>query len=260
MNHSSGSAFSTERIVLRSAAAAEIELFIEFPDGSDQRPAVLLVHGHQFPDPPGGARYAEDGHLHRMVARGYVAAAVSQPGYGASQGPPDYCGPRTQAAIRVALAHLRGLANVDGDRMALYGLSRGATASAMVLVEEPTLAAAVLVSGMYDLGETFPTGLPILDENILQESGLSEKSLNVRSVLRHTDRIVTPILLVHGAQDDRAPIALARKFAKRLREAGVPAREAIFGEQGHGLPWSDIDREAVPFLADVFSGPTLANS
>lgn len=43
----------------------------------------------------GGESYVKVGRLGMMAARGYVAAAVSQPGYGNSDGPPDFCGPFT---------------------------------------------------------------------------------------------------------------------------------------------------------------------
>ena len=75
---------------------------------------------------PGGRLYVMRRHLDRMVARGYVAAAVSQPGYGASDGPPDFCGPFTHKAVLAALAFLRTKSFVKADKIALFGYSRGA--------------------------------------------------------------------------------------------------------------------------------------
>ena len=82
----------------------------------------------------------ETGSLERIAVRvGVVAASVSQPGYGGSDGPPDWCGPATQRAIRIVLACLRRRADVDPGRLVLFGVSRGAIASSMVAAEEPEL-------------------------------------------------------------------------------------------------------------------------
>ena len=69
----------------------------------------------------------------RMASRGYVAAAVSQPGYGQSDGPPDFCGPYTQAAVMKAIDFLRQMPVVQPQHVALYGYSRGAIVASMVV-------------------------------------------------------------------------------------------------------------------------------
>ena len=250
----SGAAFSAERVLLPSLTRAEgtVELFVQMPADAGPRPTILMVHGHQFGARPGGASYVRSGVLERMASRGYVAAAVSQPGYGTSDGPPDYCGPHTQAAIRAALRYLESLPTVDGDRVALYGFSRGAIASAMVAVEEPALAAVALVAGTYDLGRAFPTGRPGLDENILREAGRGEAVESARSALRHADRVVTPMLFVHGALDDRAPVGQVREFAAVLRGNGVPVRVVIYDDEGHSVSREKVGQALLPFLAEMF--------
>jgi len=70
-------------------------------------PAILFIHGYQDPPRPGASVYARAGRLGQMAKRGYVAAALSQPGYGNSGGPPDFCRPFTQQAALVALDFLR---------------------------------------------------------------------------------------------------------------------------------------------------------
>lgn len=261
MTQSNESPSGPEQVLLPTAAggAGVVELFVEYPDEPGPKPAVLMVHGHQIGDRLGGAALVQSGQLRRQAGLGYIAAAVSQPGYGASEGPPDFCGPRTQAAIRMALDHLRSLESVDDGRIALYGVSRGANASAMVAVEEPDLAAIVLVGGMYDLKATFPTGLPELDENILKESGLSEEAATVRSALRHAHRIRMPVLFVHGALDDRSTVEQVSEFAAILRNNGVFVREAIYADKDHFVGRENIDRAMEPFLARVLGEPPQVN-
>ena len=76
---------------------------------SDRRNgAILFVHGNQGGLLLGGQEAVEDGSLVRFSSRlGITAAAVSQPGFGTSDGPADFCGPSTQKAIVAALDFLK---------------------------------------------------------------------------------------------------------------------------------------------------------
>ena len=93
-----------DSITLRpqSGDPEKVELCLSTPNGGGRWPAILFVHGHQIEERSGARIFADVGRLARMADRGFVAAAVSMPGYGETTGPPDYCGPRTQAAIESA--------------------------------------------------------------------------------------------------------------------------------------------------------------
>ena len=98
-----------------------VELFWAKPEGNGPFPAIPFIHGYQDPPRPGGSVFARAGRLGLMAKRGYVAAALSQPGYGNSGGPPDFCGPFTQQAARVALDFLRRQTFVKPGKVALFG-------------------------------------------------------------------------------------------------------------------------------------------
>src|SRR5262249_60935412 len=124
-----------------------IELFWSRPAGDGRYPAVLLIHGHQERLRNGGEAFVNTGRLGVMATRGYVAAALSQPGYGKSDGPPDYCGPFTQDAVVAAVEFLRRQPFIDPKRIALYGYRRGAIGSSMVATKDTQLAAGGLGGG-----------------------------------------------------------------------------------------------------------------
>jgi dipeptidyl aminopeptidase/acylaminoacyl peptidase len=228
-----------------------IELFWTTPVGAGPWPAVLFIHGHQERFRDGGAAYVKNGRLGRLASRGYVAAAVSQPGYGHSDGPADFCGPSTQAAVREALAFLRAQPFVPPHKVALYGYSRGAIVAAMVATQDPQLAAVVLGAGAYDLFRWYPTPLRGIDANIEHEAGTSVEAFRARSAIVHVDTITAPILILHGAQDERVPVRQAEAFAETLHAKGIAVTVKIFPQAQHRIPIEAQDREIDPFLEAI---------
>jgi dipeptidyl aminopeptidase/acylaminoacyl peptidase len=211
---------------------------------------VLFIHGHQEPFRDGGEAYVKNGRLGRMASRGYVAAAVSQPGYGRSDGPPDFCGPYTQAAMSRALEFLRTQPFVQPHKVALYGYSRGAIVASMVATKDPQLAAVVLGAGAYNFFQWYPTPVRGIDAHIEQEMGTSAAAFRARSAIFHVDTITAPILVLHGAQDERVPVRQAEAFAETLQAKRVPVTVKICPHAKHRIPIDAQDREIDPFLEE----------
>src|SRR5262249_39684873 len=119
------------------------------PAGDGPFPGVLMIPGYQ--------RTARDliplGV--RLSREGFAGIAVTQPGFGRSQGPPDYVGPKTLAVLRVAYRSLQRQRNVDPNRMAIYGYSRGAMAASLLAVELDDVKAAVFGAGIYDFQRAY---------------------------------------------------------------------------------------------------------
>ncbi len=85
----------------------KVEAFLEKPAGSGPWPTVVLLHGYQAAPSAGGKDFVTWGVLDKFAKRGYLAVAVSEPGYGNSSGPADFCGPFTQHAVLGVIAKLR---------------------------------------------------------------------------------------------------------------------------------------------------------
>lgn len=231
-----------------------VELYWAAPAGEGPWPAILYVHGHQFPKRPGAWRYVERGLLARTVADGFVAAGVSQPGYGASDGPPDFCGPASQQAVHAALARLRGLSVVDPERIVVYGYSRGSTVAAMVAAQDDSLAGVILGAGSYDLAAAYAW----LDEsdrtqagikrNIDHETGSTPAAFEARSALHADPPIRVPTLILHGEDDRNIPVAQALALEDRLRAAGTPVELHVFSGVAHGIPREKLEGLVRGFL------------
>ncbi|PYM95986.1 MAG: hypothetical protein DME04_03165 [Candidatus Rokuibacteriota bacterium] len=225
-----------------------VEVFWTRPAGDGPYPALLLIHGHQEQLRNGGEAYVATGRLGVIAARGFVAAALSQPGYGNSDGPQDYCGPFTQEAALVALDFLRKQSFVDPKKVALYGYSRGAIVASMVATQDPQLAAVVLGAGAYDFFSWYPTPLPGIDTNIRLEAGASAEAFRARSAIYQADKIKAPVLLLHGEQDERIPVRQAEAFAEKLKANGIVVTLKIFAGARHGIPIDEQYREIYAFL------------
>jgi dipeptidyl aminopeptidase/acylaminoacyl peptidase len=237
-----------ERMVLhpQSRDPADVELFISRPTGGSARPAILFVHGHQSPPRPGGRVFTrldrrpalatiDEGRLERMRERGYLAAAVSLPGYGTTSGPPDFWGPRSQAALRAALDYLLALPDIDREKVAVYGVSGGAATASMVATSDARITALILVAGVYDLGMEYPSGDPGLDAYI--ERGTTPEAFATRAALRYAERICSRTLILHGERDVRGrQVDQARLLADRLRTNGTPVRLRIYENTPHSIP------------------------
>jgi dipeptidyl aminopeptidase/acylaminoacyl peptidase len=226
----------------------KVEVFWTKPAEPGPWPAILFIHGHQEQLRNGGETFVRTGRLGSMASRGYVAAALSQPGYGHSDGPPDFCGPFTPAAVGAAIEFLRQQPFVQSQKVALYGYSRGAIVASMVATQDPQLAAVILGAGAYDFFRWYPPPLHGIDANIEREAGTSAEAFRARSALYHADKITAPVLLLHGAQDERVPVQQTEAFAEKLQAQGVPVKVKIFPDTKHGIPIEEQYREIYPFL------------
>ena len=56
-----------------------------------------------------------------------------------------------------------------------------------------------------------------------------------RSPISHVARLKNPILLTHGENDNRVPVAESRQFAEKAKALGKPVTYVEFAGQGHGL-------------------------
>ncbi len=240
-----------------SDAGRQVEFFWTAPRGEGPWPAILYVHGHQIGERPGARIYLNPPLLEQTAEEGFFAAAVSQPGYGRSDGPPDFCGPVSQSAVRRVLQALRENPRVDRNRIVLYGYSRGAIVASMVATQEPTLAGVILGGGVYDMQQAYqqmpeaPEGEESIRGNIRNETGATDEAFRQRSVLLSDVPISVPTLILHGEDDPVSPVGQARRLAEQLREWGTPVELAIFPGIAHGIPRPDRKPFVDQFLRRV---------
>jgi dipeptidyl aminopeptidase/acylaminoacyl peptidase len=157
--------------------------------------------------------------------------------------------------VAAVIAKLRADHEIDGRRLVLEGISRGALVAGLVAAHDSSIGGIVLISGLYDLPEFVSHARSIaargVVESITAETGGDINALRARSLLYAAQDIRAAALILNGAKDDRTDPAQARRLAAVISQHGGRARAIIYGEYGHQIPPEVRAKEIDPFIADV---------
>ncbi len=231
-----------------TVAGRAVELVRVPADGDGPRPGVLLVHG-------AGSHARLLLHLaNRMAQRGWNVMLVSQPGYGLSQGPADFAGPATLRALGVALDSLEAMPGTDRERLAAWGVSRGATAVLLLAAQRPDIGSVVSESATYDLWATYRQASADDRRTLVAEAGRDSAAWRARSPLVAADKLAATVLVLHGAKDEVAPVEASRAMAMALTAHGGHVERGEAASGSHRLNPRDGSRLALEFLARRLAG------
>lgn len=187
--------------------------------------------------------FFDNGSLDRYAQKGFIAIAVSQPGYGNYDGPADFCGPLSQAAVRSIMSIFKERTDVNSHEIFLYGISRGALVASMIATQDCSLGGVILDSEFYNLRtvidqktlSNIAKETQGMIENIDKEANLTEESMHLRSSVDYISQIKCPVLMFHGFNDNRAPVKQAIDFYENLSKAGTSAQLHL-SPCGHHTP------------------------
>ncbi len=261
---SKASAIHHELIPRVDQENGKVEIYFAEPTAVTKKmSAVVYIHGVQRNERPGAVNLANGGVLDLTAKMGYLAVAMSMPGYGGSWGEADFCGKGSQMALRSVLAYLRRRADVDPQRIAVSGISCGAIVGAMV-ADKDDVALMVLVSGVYDFQDMYkkwhspdwplePQVMNYIDTVVAKDGG-SESASKFRSALPNAKNFKMPILLVAGGKDRIVDWEQSRNLADALKSQGRSV-ELMLNPDGQHM----IEYDEWANLVDKFMHKVLKN-
>ena len=212
------------------------------PAGEGRFPGVLLIPGYERTARdliPLGVRLARED---------FAGVAVSQPGFGKSQGPPDFVGPKTLEVLKVGYRKLRQEMYVDAERMGIYGYSRGGMAASLLAVELDDVKAAVFGAGVYDFQRAYDdVTLPGIRQNMKAETGMTKEAVRQRSSILRMEKLKCPVLILHGEKDKNVPVSQALELRDRLTQLHKEFEIKLFPDKEHS-----IGAEAGDLTVDFF--------
>ncbi|MNL11195.1 Alpha/beta hydrolase family protein [compost metagenome] len=227
-----------------------IEFFWSEPSGKNKLPVIILIHGHHPTLRLGGRNDLVTGIFEFFADNGMISVSMSQPGYGCSDGPPDYCGPHSQDAVSAIIDYLSTKDFVDTDRIAIHGWSRGANVAAIAASRDPRIKLAVLGAGLYDMLEGYNDLGEGIRKSLSIESDGSKDALTARSPIYHVDNLNVPLLLIHGAKDPVASPIYARKMHEKALVLKKDVTLKMFDQYEHAVPLHTIAELSGEFLVE----------
>jgi dienelactone hydrolase len=210
------------------------------PPGVERPPVVVWVHG----GPEAQARPAFNPLFAYLVARGVAVVAPNvrgSTGYGRRFASLDDRRKRPDAVrdlIEVA-RWVKARSDLDGDRLAVTGGSYGGFMVLAAITAAPELwTAAVDIVGIANL-VTFLENTSSYRRAIREAEygSLADDRdfLAGISPIHSVEKITTPLLVIHGANDPRVPLGEAAQITERLTGLGREVELLVFPDEGHGI-------------------------
>jgi dipeptidyl aminopeptidase/acylaminoacyl peptidase len=208
-----------------------VEAILFRPSGDGPFPGILMIPGYERTARnliPIGVRLAEEG---------FAGVAVTQPGFGKSEGPPDFVGPKTLKVLTIGYRKLQHEGFVDAKRMGVYGYSRGAMAASLLVVGELDEAkAAVFGASIYDFKRAYDDStLRGVRENMKAETGMTKEAIRERSSVLRMENLKCPVLILHGEDDKNVPVSQAKLLRDRLTALHKDFEIHLFPSREHSI-------------------------
>ncbi len=242
----------TEVIHWKSFDGLEIEgLLLKPPEFKKGKPCPLLTYVHGGPSgrftqsfsPQIGAPYPIQAECYPLQVLAGLGYAVFMPnprgsyGYGEKfrianvkdWGGGDY------RDVMSGIDQLVEQKIADPERLGILGRSYGGYLTGWIISQTDRFKAASLGAGMSDLMSFYgQTDIPGYVEYYLGDVPWNALHLyEQRSPVVHAQNIKTPVLILHGENDSRVPIAQARELYTALKKMNVPVQFVIYPRQGH---------------------------
>ena len=246
---------ATEVITWKSTDGLEIEGVLLKPidfDPAKKYPLMVVVHGGPTGAFTNGFRvgYGDGGQF--WAGQGWAVLYPNPRGstnYGEKfmrGNIPDWGGGDYRDIMSGVDAVIRrGVA--DPEKLAVQGWSYGGYMTAWIVSQTSRFKAAMMGAGLSNLPSMYnTTDIPAYLGGFFKgyPSKATMALFNERSAMTTVDRVTTPLLILHGGNDERVPIGQPMEFYRALKDRGKTVELVFYPREGHGLQeyYHQLDR------------------
>ncbi|MBW8185719.1 alpha/beta hydrolase family protein [Shewanella nanhaiensis] len=222
----------------------EINGYLTLPYGVDAKNLPLVVNPHGGPHGPRDW-WGFDPQNQLIASQGAAVLQVNfrgSGGYGADfeHAGHQKWGTNIQYDIIDATKYVIEQGIVDKERVCIAGGSFGGYSALQSAIIEPDLfKCAIGFAGVYDLPLMFEEGdvqgRRAGERYLKQVLGEDEQVLKAMSPTHNVDKLKAKLLLVHGGDDERAPIEQFEALEEALKKHNYPFQQLVMDDEGHGF-------------------------
>ncbi|MCU4398776.1 alpha/beta hydrolase family protein [Acinetobacter pittii] len=238
------------------------EIYWQEPDllADKKYPAIIFLHGIQK-DKQGAKAFVRSGLLNEYSKKNFFSVAVSMSGYGESSEKSDFCGKDSQNNLIQAINFARLQPNVDPNKVAVVGISCGASI-ANVVANSGKINALILVSGFYDFKGMYAEWssntrtLPSNVMNEINETITTEKNIEMASAARSSLPISShypPALILVGSKDPIVDPKQSIQLHQLLDSKGIPNTLELIQDAKHPVPANVWKTKSDSFLENTLN-------
>lgn len=232
-----------------TAGGKKIEAFTIRPLADSKYPGLVLLSGRE-----GAKTFFTFGTM--LAQKGFACIAISELGYGKSEGKPDFMGPASIDAFAVGFRKFRREFFVDETKIGIFGYSRGGMAASLLTLKlGKKVQAAVFGAGVYDLKRAYDeTKFDGIRDSIKAETDLTEKAFKERSSILRMNKLKTPVLIIHGENDENVPTNQALMLRDKLTELKKDFEIIILADHKHGQFKGNFITPVIDFFSRKLKG------
>jgi dipeptidyl aminopeptidase/acylaminoacyl peptidase len=142
---------------------------------------------------------------------------------------------------------------IDASRLGIGGWSYGGFMSAWAVTHTDRFKAAVVGAAPVDLSSmTLTTDTPDFLPGYFGDVIANHAAYEAHSSVRMIDRVHTPVLILHGEQDQRVPISQGQQFYIGLRELGRPVQMVRYPREPHWIHEYEHEKDILARVLNWF--------
>ena len=181
---------------------------------------------------------------YNFARAGFIVLATQHRGWGEGSGKDEFGGGDVQDVI--ALVDLAERFTFSNGKLYMFGWSRGALDTYLVLSRDHRITAAVAGAGPTDLSKAYDEGPDIAKAVLIQTIGGTPEQLpeeyKKRSALFLADKINTPLLIAQGTDDLEVPMYHSVDLYDKMKALGKDVELRLYEGEDHDTAYVNNKR------------------